>query len=31
VADKTGKYWQIAFVGYALNLIAVPAIALVGH
>jgi hypothetical protein len=31
VADKTGKYWQIVFVGYALNLIAVPAIALAGH
>ena len=31
VADKTGKYWRIAFIGYALNLIAVPAIALSGH
>jgi MFS family permease len=31
VADKTGKYWRIAFIGYALNLIAVPAIALAGH
>ena len=31
VADKTGKYWRIAFVGYALNLIAVPAIALAGE
>jgi hypothetical protein len=31
VADKTGKYWRIAFIGYALNLIAVPAIALAEH
>jgi MFS family permease len=31
LADKTGKYWRIAFIGYVLNLIAVPAIALAGH
>jgi MFS family permease len=31
VADRTGKYWHIAFIGYALNLAAVPAIALAGH
>jgi hypothetical protein len=31
LADKTGKYWRIAGIGYALNLIAVPAIALAGH
>ncbi|MGX5733263.1 MFS transporter [Bosea thiooxidans] len=31
VADKTGKYWRIAVIGYVLNLIAVPAIALTGH
>src|SRR5665647_444335 len=24
VSDKTGKYWLITFIGYALNLIAVP-------
>jgi MFS family permease len=30
LADKTGKYWRIV-VGYALNLIAVPAMALAGH
>src|ERR1041384_246241 len=30
VADKTGKYWPISFVGYALNLLAVPAMALAG-
>src|SRR6266702_7121908 len=30
-ADKTGKYWTITFVGYAINLIAVPAMALAGN
>src|SRR3954453_22671367 len=30
VADRTGKYWAITFVGYAINLIAVPAMALAG-
>jgi MFS family permease len=30
IADKTGKYWPITFVGYAINLLAVPAMALVG-
>src|SRR5437879_4217155 len=29
-ADRTGKYWAITFVGYAINLIAVPAMALAG-
>jgi MFS family permease len=28
VSDKTGKYWLITFVGYAINLLAVPALAL---
>src|SRR5215472_13519968 len=28
VADRTGKYWPISFVGYAVNLLAVPAMAL---
>jgi MFS family permease len=28
VADKTGKYWPITFGGYAVNLLAVPAMAL---
>jgi MFS family permease len=28
LADKTGKYWPITFVGYAVNLLAVPAMAL---
>jgi MFS family permease len=31
VADRTGKYWPITFVGYAVNLLAVPAMALVDH
>jgi hypothetical protein len=25
VADKTGKHWPVTFVGYAINLLAVPA------
>jgi MFS family permease len=28
IADRTGKYWPISFVGYAINLLAVPAMAL---
>lgn len=31
ISDKTGKYWLITFIGYALNLIAVPLLALVGN
>lgn len=31
VSDKTGKYWLITFIGYALNLIAVPLLALAGN
>ena len=30
VADKTGRYWLVTFIGYAINLIAVPAMALAG-
>ncbi len=30
IADRTGKYWPISFVGYAINLLAVPAMALAG-
>jgi MFS family permease len=30
-ADKTQKYWTIVFVGYSLNLLAVPLLALAGH
>nr|AQQ74890.1 hypothetical protein [uncultured bacterium] len=28
VADKTGRYWSVTFVGYVINLLAVPAMAL---
>ncbi len=31
VADKTGKYWVITFIGYGVNLLAVPAMALAGN
>ncbi|SRR5581483_11468213 len=31
IADKTHKYWPIIFVGYAINLFAVPALALAGN
>jgi hypothetical protein len=30
ISDKTGKYWLITFVGYTINLLAVPALALAG-
>jgi hypothetical protein len=30
VADRTGKHWLVTFVGYAINLLAVPAMALAG-
>lgn len=30
-ADKTGKYWTAAFLGYAINMLAVPALALAGN
>ena len=30
-ADKTHKYWSFIFVGYAVNLLAVPALALAGN
>lgn len=29
--DKTQKYWPIVFLGYGLNLLAVPLLALAGH
>jgi MFS family permease len=31
IADKTGKYWLITFIGYGINLFAVPAMALAGN
>jgi len=30
VSDKTGRYWLVTFVGYAINLLAVPALVLAG-
>src|SRR5436190_4106586 len=31
VADKTGRHWPVTFIGYAINLLAVPAMALAGN
>lgn len=31
LVDRTHRYWPIVFVGYAVNLLAVPALALTGH
>ncbi|MDC8446901.1 MAG: MFS transporter [Nitrospira sp.] len=31
MADKTGKYWGITIVGYGINLVAVPLLALAGR
>src|SRR4051794_28261124 len=31
VADKTGRYWSITFLGYGINLLAVPALAVAGE
>jgi MFS family permease len=31
LADKTQRYWAITIVGYAINLLAVPALALAGN
>ncbi|MDW7972564.1 MAG: MFS transporter [Thermodesulfovibrio sp.] len=31
LADKTGRYWSITLIGYAINLLSVPALALVGQ
>src|SRR6266487_4043796 len=30
LADKTGRYWLVTFIGYAINALAVPAMALAG-
>ncbi len=30
VADRTGRHWLVTFIGYAINLLAVPAMALAG-
>src|SRR5438034_11447638 len=31
VADRTGRYWTVTCVGYVINLLAVPAMALAGN
>ena len=31
VADRTGRHWALTFVGYTINLLAVPAMALAGN
>lgn len=31
ISDKTGKYWLLTFIGYTLNLIAIPLLALAGN
>lgn len=31
LADRTGRYWAITIIGYAINLFAVPALALAGN
>src|SRR5579872_5567679 len=30
-ADKTHRYWAVTFIGYAINMLAVPALALAGN
>lgn len=31
IGDKTHKYWIVAFIGYTINMLAVPALALAGN
>ncbi len=31
IADRTGRYWPVTFIGYAVNLLAVPAMAFAGN
>lgn len=31
ISDKSGKYWLVTFIGYILNLLAVPLLALAGN
>ena len=31
ISDRTGKYWIVTIVGYIINMLAVPALALSGH
>jgi hypothetical protein len=31
VSDQTGRYWLVTFIGYTINILAVPAMALAGN
>ncbi len=31
ISDRSGKYWLLTFIGYAINLLAVPLLALAGN
>ncbi len=31
ISDRTGKYWAITIIGYCINMLAVPALALAGN
>jgi MFS family permease len=31
ISDRTGRYWVVTFIGYIVNLLAVPALALAGN
>jgi MFS family permease len=31
LSDKTGRYWTLTILGYAINLLAIPFLALAGH
>lgn len=31
ISDRTGRYWTLTILGYAVNLLAVPVLALAGH
>jgi len=31
ITDRTGRYWTLIFIGYGINLVAVPALALAGN
>src|SRR5437588_12832970 len=31
IADRTGRYWLVTFIGYVINLLAVPAMAVAGN
>jgi hypothetical protein len=31
ITDKTGKYWVVTIIGYVINMLAVPALAVAGN